>query len=119
MKDFFEKALALQKKYYEQAIIKRDNCVKVTGISPNSINVYKDDKIEILAQIVSIYVTYGGNLPSEFSISLQKCFYTGPFQEMLKEIISDLGINSEVTVNPKVGYSDIYNYDVVLNIFIK
>lgn len=108
MNNFFEKAIALRQRYYDDAVKFR---LELWG--PNyatvTTNLCEDFKIEILSQLVATYFMYGENIPDEFSIKLSQCYNTDVLTNVLQEIFNDLETTYKVDSVSHVHSLSIYN----------
>lgn len=119
MDNFIEKAIAVKRWYYEEAIALR------TSIDPDfDIEIFtpsNDARIEILSQLVATYFMNDGNIPNKFSIKLTYCYNVDGLQEMLQLIFKDLATIYKVDSVSHVHSLSIYNgcasayaYDITL-----
>lgn len=108
MNNFFEKALALSNRYYDEAVKMR-----LEEYGPNYANEtpdpHKDPQIEILSELVSVYTRYGGNIPDKFSIKLSRYHNRDYISMILDVIFYDLSIDYKVKSVYPVYYLNIYN----------
>lgn len=120
MNNFFEKAFAIKRRYYDDAISLRTDFYgpdyDVELFTPN-----KDAKIEILSQLVATYFMYDGNLPDKFSIKLSASYDTDWLLATLQVIFNDLAtiykVNSVSHVHSLSiynNYASAYAYDITL-----
>ncbi len=75
MNNFFEKALAIKRRYC-QAAIELGTDIYGPGYDVDTFNPYKDAKVEILSRLVATYFMYDGNIPNKFSIKLSDSYDT-------------------------------------------
>lgn len=109
MNNFFEKALALRNRYYDDAVKLR---LELWGPDYNTAvvtNPCEDYKIEILCQLVATYVQYGENIPDKFSIKLYRVFNTDYLLTTLQKMFDDLSIERKIDSISHVHSLSIYN----------
>lgn len=120
MNNFFEKALAIKRRYYDDAI-----SLRIDLYGPDyDVELFtpcKDAKIEILSQLVATYFMYDGNLPDKFSIKLSASYDTDWLLATLQVIFNDLATIYKVGSVSHVhslsiynGYASAYAYNITL-----
>lgn len=120
MNNFFEKALAVKNRYYQDAIQFR---IDINGpdYDVDTFTPCEDAKIEILSQLVATYFMYDGNIPDKFSIKLSTSYNTNWLLDTLQEVFNDLATTYKVSTVSHVhslsiynGYASAYAYDITL-----
>ena len=120
MNNFFEKALAVKRWYYQDAI-----GLRIDTYGPDydveTFNPCKDAKIEILSQLVATYFMYDGNIPDKFSIKLSASYDTNWLLDTLQAVLNDLATIYKVSTVSHVhslsiynGYASAYAYNITL-----
>jgi hypothetical protein len=121
MNNFFEKALALSNRYYDEAIKMR-----LEEYGPNyadeTPDPHNDSQIDILSELVAVYVKYGGNIPDKFSIKLSS-YHNHDYLLMILEVIFyDLSIDYKIkSVSPAHSvsiynqYASAHSYNITLS----
>lgn len=120
MDNFIEKAIAVKRWYYEEAIALR---IDLYGpdYDVETFDFCKDAKIELLSQLVATYFMYDGNIPDKFSIKLSSSYNTDWLLATLQKIFNDLATIYKVATVSHVhslsiynGYASAYAYDITL-----
>lgn len=108
MNNFFEKALALRNRYYDDAVK-----LRLEHYGPNyaneTTNPCKDCTIEILSQLVATYIMYGKDIPNKFTIKLSDYHNIDYISMILQSIFYDLSIEYKIKSVSHVHSPSIYN----------